>query len=680
MASLTEIFTAIADAIRSKTGGTTKYKPEDMSAAIRSLSTVNIGTVGAGLAARNLAELDLGMADLIVSYSLQNIGAVKIKGDHVTSVQRSGILGEGNGDAVLEEIDLPIAKTLGSYAFASNKKLTKVTVSDQVITLPSYLFQYDSELTDFSLPSGLKTISEGAFYECNKYQTASLPESVTTIGNSAFCDCLALALTSLPSGITSIGSNAFQNCQSLALTSLPENLLTLENYVFSGCTSLTLSTLPPQIAAIGDYALNNTGITNFTIPDSVKSLGKYVFSSCTKLESVRVPALLSMGIRTFSDCTKLKRVELSAGTTMVSSYTFYNCTALEEVVIPSSLYDIYTYTFYNCKNLRMTELPRKLRTLAGYAFYNCATVSFSYLPDTINGIYDHSLENCTALTELRMHSTPANGIYSNAFQGCTNLSHIYVPWAEGAVANAPWGATNATIHYHTVYPAAGISLPETVYVLAVASSFDCKSVLSVVDQDGYAVTGDLTGITWSAGSLSGVSLDASSGVLTLSTPASNATLSVTASSGTLGSASTTVVFISKHYTVDLGNGQWVDTGTKVDNNTVYQSDAGSYHINNGTSTATITIVGYQKFVVYIRSYAESTYDYTIASTLDAAASRDGSTAQTTSGKQSSSTYYKAEYLISDNEPHTIQIMYSKDSSQNNGDDRGYFYIAESECA
>lgn len=28
---------------------------------------------------------------------------------------------------------------------------------------------------------------------------------------------------------------------------------------------------------------------------------------------------------------------------------------------------------------------------------------------------------------------------------------IYVPWAEGEVANAPWGATNATIHYNTTY-------------------------------------------------------------------------------------------------------------------------------------------------------------------------------------------------------------------------------------
>lgn len=40
-------------------------------------------------------------------------------------------------------------------------------------------------------------------------------------------------------------------------------------------------------------------------------------------------------------------------------------------------------------------------------------------------------------------------IATNSFSGCNFLKNIYVPWAEGAVANAPWGATNATIHYNS---------------------------------------------------------------------------------------------------------------------------------------------------------------------------------------------------------------------------------------
>ena len=39
-------------------------------------------------------------------------------------------------------------------------------------------------------------------------------------------------------------------------------------------------------------------------------------------------------------------------------------------------------------------------------------------------------------------------ISDSAFLNCGNLTTINVPWAEGEVANAPWGATNATINYN----------------------------------------------------------------------------------------------------------------------------------------------------------------------------------------------------------------------------------------
>ena len=53
--------------------------------------------------------------------------------------------------------------------------------------------------------------------------------------------------------------------------------------------------------------------------------------------------------------------------------------------------------------------------------------------------------NCTGLTSVTFKGTLSQ-ISNTAFKNCTNLTNIYVPWAEGAVAGAPWGATNATIH------------------------------------------------------------------------------------------------------------------------------------------------------------------------------------------------------------------------------------------
>lgn len=55
--------------------------------------------------------------------------------------------------------------------------------------------------------------------------------------------------------------------------------------------------------------------------------------------------------------------------------------------------------------------------------------------------------NCTALASVAFKSTPTT-IAADAFTGCDALTAISVPWAEGAVAGAPWGATNATITYN----------------------------------------------------------------------------------------------------------------------------------------------------------------------------------------------------------------------------------------
>jgi hypothetical protein len=44
----------------------------------------------------------------------------------------------------------------------------------------------------------------------------------------------------------------------------------------------------------------------------------------------------------------------------------------------------------------------------------------------------------------------ATGINVTTFRGA-GIRDIYVPWSEGEVANAPWEANNATIHYDTVY-------------------------------------------------------------------------------------------------------------------------------------------------------------------------------------------------------------------------------------
>ena len=105
--------------------------------------------------------------------------------------------------------------------------------------------------------------------------------------------------------------------------------------------------------------------------------------------------------------------------------------------------------FNSCINLALTSLPAGVTSIGDSAFYNCTGLALTSLPEGLTTISFGAFQNCTSLTSITFKGTPTT-IESIAFDGCTNLTEIKVPWSEGAVANAPWGATNATITYNYV--------------------------------------------------------------------------------------------------------------------------------------------------------------------------------------------------------------------------------------
>ena len=141
------------------------------------------------------------------------------------------------------------------------------------------------------------------------------------------------------------------------------------------------------------------------------------------------------------------------------------------------------------------------------------------------------------------------------------------------------------------------------------------------------------------------------------------------------------------YTVNL-NGQWEAT-TAIPNpdstlyDGVYRSSS-NYNVNSGVSTMYIDISGYSEFTLYIRSYAESNYDYVMVSQLDQTITGSTTYSDTTlvkahtRGTQKSGTtisnYTEVKYTNIDGGSHRITILYRKDGSANSGDDRGYALI------
>lgn len=114
------------------------------------------------------------------------------------------------------------------------------------------------------------------------------------------------------------------------------------------------------------------------------------------------------------------------------------------VVTDSSFYNSYDGLPWKFNNIEFKDI---ITGIGNYSFTYCTNLVFTSLPESVTSIGNYIFENCNGITNLTFEGTPTS-VGKNAFYGCTNLTTINVPWAEGEVANAPWGATNATINYN----------------------------------------------------------------------------------------------------------------------------------------------------------------------------------------------------------------------------------------
>ena len=161
--------------------------------------------------------------------------------------------------------------------------------------------------------------------------------------------------------------------------------------------------------------------------NTAESVGSYSFSSCKSLEHMNMEKVTTIGEGAFHDCTKLRNIN---GPALVS---------------------IGKQAFFGCSNLNKfgsdAELPIGVTSIEQTAFKNCTSLEFKIIPASVTTIGNAAFSGCTGLRKITFEGTPIS-IHARAFKDCTNLTTINVMWAQGAVANAPWGATNATINYN----------------------------------------------------------------------------------------------------------------------------------------------------------------------------------------------------------------------------------------
>ena len=128
------------------------------------------------------------------------------------------------------------------------------------------------------------------------------------------------------------------------------------------------------------------------------------------------------------------------------------------------------------------------------------------------------------------------------------------------------------------------------------------------------------------------------------------------------------------------NGQWQSYSSGLSSSSYYSYQSYSnYHVHSSTATMYLTISGYDTFTLYIRSYAESSCDYTIAYEVDSSTSvKSNTSGYQYSDGTSLSSYKRVDYTGLGGTSHTIRIDYKKDYSIHDGYDRGYLVIPKNQ--
>lgn len=172
------------------------------------------------------------------------------------------------------------------------------------------------------------------------------------------------------------------------------------------------------------------------------------------------------GLPTVADARSLNKSYI--GSTHSCNGLFWNSSTsggfnikLKEVYLPENTTRL-QYTFQNCISLEKIYGNLDKVTMLSSPFFNCKALVETPCLSNLTHISNNAFQNCDSLTTVKLGGN-VTSFGATAFNNCPNVTDIYVTWAEGEIANAPWGApTTATIHYNTTYDENGepITVPE----------------------------------------------------------------------------------------------------------------------------------------------------------------------------------------------------------------------------
>lgn len=356
--NLTAIFTDTANAIRSKTGGSSQINPRDFADEIVAIPTGS-------------QEIVPGPNDNVIVYdydgTVLDAKQVAVGAEYTLpeAPTHDGLTFDGwtsNADISNGKITIPATKDVrvGALYYTTSGKLeidihapknieisvysswTNVDWGDGTITTSSNAHTYAAEgdytikiLTNLSsvLPDNL------AQFISNKYlvRRVKFPQSITVVGR-VFTYCYSLEAVAFHSSFTSI-TGSFQNVYSMKHINIPSSCSYLS---LASTLSLKTLVLPnrssfSELTLSGDYA-----IKEIILPLSLTTVPYGTCQSLQQITKVKFPkSITSIASSSFQSCSGCGVFDFSTHETIptIQSNSFSSINANAKIIVPDALYN-----------------------------------------------------------------------------------------------------------------------------------------------------------------------------------------------------------------------------------------------------------------------------------------------------------------------------------------------------
>ncbi len=225
---LTNKLTAIADAIRGKTGKTEAMTLDRMPTEIQGIETGGGEDFLVAYMNNTLTEYSSEEVTRIPAYAFSSSGSGKVASVNLPNVVNIG-MNAFYYNSYITELNFPKATKIEASAFQNVSKLASINVP-AATSIGNYAFG-STPITTIDLPK-VTTVSQRAFNACRSLASVNIPEA-TRLNQAAFCDCRVLTAIDLPK-VTYMEHYAFQACSALTTVILrSETLCSLQgNSVF----------------------------------------------------------------------------------------------------------------------------------------------------------------------------------------------------------------------------------------------------------------------------------------------------------------------------------------------------------------------------------------------------------------------------------------------------------------